>query len=164
MKVWKRLALATLLVGATLSCTAIAGAAVIREGKGAGRARLGQIDTTAATHLGLHSSPQLDDRYDTRTYVTHIGKRMRNGRYPAEMHSTAAHKVFQFTFNSASYATPKGIKAGSTESKLRAAYPSLRLKPGSVYNHYILGKRRPFTDFWVSNKTQRVYQIIVRSK
>jgi hypothetical protein len=31
------------------------------------------------------------------------------------------------------------------------------------FDHYILGWR-PYTDFWVLNKTQRVYQIIVRSK
>ncbi len=166
-KLWKRTALATLLVAAaTMLVTAAvaAAAAVIHEGEGAGKARLGQLDTTAASYLGIHGDPQLDDRYDTKVYVTYVGRQMKNRRYPCELHSTAAHKIFQFTFNSSAFATAKGIRVGSAEPRLVALYPSLRAKPGTVYNHYILGKKRPFTDFWVSNKTHRVYQIVIRSK
>jgi hypothetical protein len=87
----------------------------------------------------------------------------RGGRYPCEMLSDSAHLVFQFSFNSPVYVTAKSIKVGSSEAQLIAAYPGMKRSHTPKFNHYILGKR-PYTDFWVLNSSQRVYQVIVRSK
>ena len=139
-------------------------AVVIREGKGAGGALLGQIDTKAATFLGRHGSLQRDPNYGSRVvYWINFGTRIRDGRYPCEMASDAGHRVFQFSFNSAAYVTSRGVKVGSTEALLTAHYGRITRIHTTKFNHYIFGSR-PFTDFWVLNKTQRVYQIVVRSK
>lgn len=140
-----------------------AGAAVIHEGKGPGRARLGQIDTRAALYLGKHTGLQRDPNYGSRVvYLMSFGKK-RGGRYPCELLSSSTHRVFQFSFNSPAYVTAKGIKVGSRESQLTAAYAGMKRNHTTKFNHYIWGKR-PYTDFWILNSTQRVYQIIVRSK
>jgi hypothetical protein len=165
MKIWQRVVLmfalmATVLIFASEGMTAVA----IHEGKGAGKARLGQIDTTAATYLGRHGSLQRDPNYGSRVvYWIDFGGRMRDGRYPCEMASDAEHRVFQFSFNSAVYVTSRGIKVGSTEALLTARYSRMTSIHTTKFNHYILDGR-PFTDFWVLNKTRRVYQIVVRSK
>jgi hypothetical protein len=165
MKIGQRfsftIVLAMIVVLAFVSTAAAA--VVIHEGKGPGRARLGQIDTTAAHYLGTHTGLQRDPNYGSRVvYLISFGKRI-GGRYPCELLSDSKHRVFQFSFNSAAYVTGKGIKVGSTESKLKAAYAGLRRIHTPKFNHYVSGKR-PFTDFWVLNSTRRVYQIIVRSK
>lgn len=157
------LVLAATLVALVAVSTAT-GAAVVHEGKGPGRARLGQIDTKAAGYLGKHSALHRDPNYGSRVvYWMNFGKKLSDGRYPCEMLSNSAHRVFQFSFNSPSYVTSKGIKVGSSEAKLTAVYPGMKRVHTPKFNHYISGKR-PYTDFWVLNTTQRVYQIIVRSK
>jgi hypothetical protein len=161
----QRLSLATVFVAIlalALSSTAIA-AVVIHEGKGPGQARLGQIDTTAAQYLGKHTAWQRDNNYGSRVvYWAGFGK-MRGGRYPCELLSDAKHRVFQFSFNSSAYVTERGIKVGSSESRLETAYAGMKRVHTTKFDHYISG-RRPYTDFWVLNTTHRVYQIIVRSK
>jgi hypothetical protein len=137
---------------------------VIREGKGAGKARLGQIDTVAAAKLGRHGPLKRDPNYGSRiVYWIDFGKRLRDGRYPLEMASNAKHRVFQFSFNSSAYVTGKGIRVGSSETVLRARYKGMKRIHTGRFNHYVFG-RRPFTDFWVLNKTKRVYQIVLRAK
>jgi hypothetical protein len=139
-------------------------AVVIHEGEGPGRARLGQIDTKAASYLGKHTALQPDPNYGSRiVYLMSFGTKMRDGRYPCELLSDSKHHVFQFSFNSSTYVTGNGIEVGSSESKLAAAYAGIARIHTPKFNHYI-SSGRPYTDFWVLNKTQRVYQIIVRSK
>ena len=148
---------------AVLVVASMASAAVIHEGKGPGRARLGQIDTSAARFLGKHGGLQRDPNYGSRVvYLMNFGKK-KGGRYPCEMLSSSTHRVFQFSFNSPVYVTAKGIKVGSSEARLVAAYTGMKRSHTPKFNHYVWGKR-PYTDFLVLNKTQRVYQVIVRSK
>lgn len=155
--------IAAAAVAAVVVSTAVA-AVVIHEGKGAGKARLGQVDTVAAAYLGPHGPLQRDPNYGSRVvYWIDFGKRMGAGRYPCEMLSDASHRVFQLSFNTPAFRTAKGIAVGSREALLRARYPHLRLNHTTRFDHYVLG-RRPFTDFWVLNSTQRVYQIVLRSK
>jgi hypothetical protein len=165
MKIWQRVMLTIALMATVLIFVSEGIAAVVvREGKGAGKARLGQIDTTAATYLGRHGSLQRDPNYGSRVvYWIDFGGRMSDGRYPCEMASDAGHKVFQFSFNSAAYVTSRGIKVGSTEALLTARYSRMTTVHTTKFNHYILGGRA-FTVFWFLNKTRRVYQIVVRSK
>jgi len=146
-----------------LAVVSLAAGAVIREGAGVGKARLGQVDTAAAASLGKHTGLQRDPNYGSRVvYVIGFGKKS-GGRYPLEMLSSATHRIFQFSFNSSAYATARGIKVGSSEAKLVAAYSGMKRIHTPKFNHYIWG-RRPYTDFWVLNSSQRVYQVIVRSK
>lgn len=153
---------ATTLVALVIVSTAVA-ATVIHEDKGPGRARLGQIDTGAALFLGKHTGLQRDTNYGSRVvYLMSFGTK-KAGRYACEMLSNSNHRVFQFSFNSPAYVTAKGIKVGSSESQLTAVYAGMKRNHTTKFNHYILGKR-PYTDFWVLNSSQRVYQIIVRSK
>jgi hypothetical protein len=148
---------------AALTAASLAGAAIIHEGKGPGQARLGQIDTSAALLLGKHGGLQRDPNYGSRVvYVVDFGTK-KAGRFPCEMLSDSAHRVFQFAFNSPAYVTAKGIKVGSSEAALTAAYSGLRRTHTPKFDHYVWGKR-PYTDFWVLNSTRRVYQVIVRSK
>lgn len=146
-----------------LAVASLAAATVIHEGKGPGRARLGQIDTRAAGFIGKHGGLQRDPNYGSRVvYVMDVGTK-KGGRYACEMLSSSTHRVFQFSFNSPAYVTDKGIRVGSSETQLTAAYSGIKRNHTPKFNHYIWGKR-PYTDFWVLNSTQRVYQIIVRSK
>jgi hypothetical protein len=148
---------------AALTAASLASAAIIHEGKGPGQARLGQIDTSAALFLGKHTGLQRDPNYGSRVvYAVDFGTR-KAGRYPCEMLSDSAHRVFQFAFNSPVYVTARGIKVGSSEAALTAAYGGLKRTHTPKFDHYVWGKR-PYTDFWVLNSTQRVYQVIVRSK
>lgn len=166
MKIRDRLGIATVLaaiIGIVFASNAPA-AVVIHEGKGPGGARLGQIDTKAARYLGKHSVLHRDPNYGSRVvYWMNFGKKLSGGRYSCEMLSNSTHRVFQFSFNSSSYVTSKGIKVGSSEEKLTAAYVGMKRTHTPKFDHYVWGKR-PYTDFWVLNSTQRVYQIIVRSK
>jgi hypothetical protein len=166
MRIRQRLSFAiapAVFVALMFAATATA-AVVIHESKGPGGARLGQIDTAAARSLGKHTALQRDPNYGSRVvFWMSFGSPASGGRYPCEMLSDSRHRVFQFSFNSALYTTNKGVRVGSSESKLTAAYVGMKRVHTPKFNHYILGKR-PFTDFWVLNKTQRVYQIIVRSK
>ena len=166
MKVFQRLALAiaVTMVTASMLVSVAAAAIVIQVGKGAGKARLGQIDTRAAGYLGSHGQPQRDPNYGSRVvYLIDVGGKMGNGRYPCEILSNSSHEVFQFAFNSPAYVTEKGIRVGSSETELSARYAGMKRIHTTKFNHYVLGSR-PFTDFWVLNSTQRVYQIIVRLK
>jgi hypothetical protein len=165
MKIRQRLGF-TLAAAAivVLAFASVAAAVVIHEGKGPGLARLGQIDTVEARFLGTHTALQRDPNYGSRVvYWMSFGTRMGDGRYPCEMLSNSKHQVFQFSFNSSAYTTAKGVRVGSSELKLKAAYVGMTRIHTPKFNHYIWGKR-PFTDFWVLNTTQRVFQIIVRSK
>jgi hypothetical protein len=167
MRIWARLRLAIIpaAVTAAIFAATASAAIVIHEGKGPGGARLGQIDSKAAGFLGKNGGLQRDSNYGSRVvYWINFGAKMRDGRYPCEMLSDSRHRVFQFSFNSPAYVTGKGIKVGSSQAKLESAYAGLKRIHTPKFTHYILGKRRPFTDFWVLNKTQRVYQIIVRSR
>ncbi len=156
------LALVAGLVALAVASTATA-AVVIHENAGPGGARLGQIDAKAAAFLGMNGGLQRDPNYGSRVvYSMSFGKK-KNGRYPCEMLSNSAHRVFQFSFNSPIYVTSNGIKVGAGETQLTAAYPGMKRIHTPKFNHYVWGKR-PYTDFWVLNTTQRVYQIIVRSK
>lgn len=157
---------AILIASTAISLTLVSAAAavVIHEGKGASRARLGQTDSRAAGFLGRHGVSQRDPNYGSRiVYWIDFGKKMKDGRYPCEMASNAAHLVFQFSFNSPAYVTSKGVRVGSTEKVLTARYGQMKRIHTTKFNHYVLG-RRPFTDFWVLNKTGRVFQIVIRSK
>lgn len=158
---------AILIASTAISLTLVSAAAaavVIHEGKGAGRARLGQTDSRAAGFLGRHGVSQRDPNYGSRiVYWIDFGKKMKDGRYPCEMASNAARLVFQFSFNSSAYVTSKGVRVGSKEKVLTARYGQMKRIHTTKFNHYVLG-RRPFTDFWVLNKTGRVFQIVVRSK
>ena len=110
-----------------------------------------------------HGGLQRDPNYGSRVvYVVDFGTK-KAGRFPCEMLSDSAHRVFQFAFNSPAYVTAKGIKVGSSEAALTAAYSGLRRTHTPKFDHYVWGKR-PYTDFWVLNSTRRVYQVIVRSK
>ncbi len=164
MKIRQRLSFATVFVAITsLAFVSTATAVVIHEGKGPGRARIGQIDTTAARYLGKHTALQRDPNYGSRVvYWMSFGKKS-GGRYACELLSDSKHRVFQFSFNSSAYVTGAGIKVGSSESQLAAAYAGMKRIHTPKFNHYVSGGP-PYTDFWVLNKTQRVYQIIVRSK
>ena len=165
MKIRQRFSFSTVsiaIVALTFASTAMA-AVVIHEGKGPGRARLGQIDTKAARYLGKHTALQRDPNYGSSVvYWLSFGKKS-GGRYPCELLSDLKHRVFQFSFNSSAYVTGGGVKVGNSESRLEAAYAGMKRIHTPKFNHYVLGKR-PYTDFWVLNKTHRVYQIIVRSK
>lgn len=160
----QRTAILIALTAISLTLVSASAAAVaIKEGRGAGRARLGQLDTKAAGYLGRHGASQRDPNYGSRiVYWINFGKKT-NGRYPCEMASNAAHRVFQFSFNSSTYVTSKGVRVGSKEEALTARYGQMKRIHTTKFNHYVLGKR-PFTDFWVLNKTGRVFQIVVRSK
>ncbi|MGA9761060.1 MAG: hypothetical protein WBQ14_01375 [Gaiellaceae bacterium] len=163
MRMQRRFGLVVFAALVALAVSSVASATVIREGKGAGQARLGQIDTSVASLLGKHTGLQRDPNYGSRVvYVMDFGKK-KAGRYPCEMLSNSTHHVFQFAFNSPAYVTARGIKVGSSEAALTAAYSGMKRAHTPKFDHYILGKR-PYTDFWVLNSTRRVYQIIVRSK
>jgi hypothetical protein len=165
MKIPQRLsftAASVAIVALAFASTATA-AVVIHEGQGPGGARLGQIDTKAASYLGKHTALQRDPNYGSRVvYWMSFGSKS-GGRYACELLSDSRHRVFQFSFNSSAYVTGGGIKVGSSESQLVAAYAGIKRIHTPKFNHYISGGR-PYTDFWVLNTTQRVYQIIVRSK
>jgi hypothetical protein len=165
MKMRQRLTFAAVCFAITALVFVFAATAtvVIHEGQGPGRARLGQIDSKAAGYLGKHTTLQRDPNYGSRViYWISFGAK-RGGRYPCELLSDSKHRVFQFSFNSSTYVTAGGIRVGSSESQLQAAYIEAKRIHTPKFNHYISGKR-PYTDFWVLNTTHRVYQIIVRSK
>jgi hypothetical protein len=146
----------------TLTAASLAQAQVtVLEGKGVGKARLGMTDTTAAKYLGKHQPIRKDTDYGSRVvYVIYFGTKS-GGRFPLEMLSKANHKVFMFTCNASKYVTSKGVKVGSTESALKAAYGSkLKRVAQSIYNRYTLGTH-PYTRFWVKRSTKRVSQIFV---
>jgi hypothetical protein len=166
MKIGKRsrFAITAAAAAAMLFASGATAALVVHEGKGPGAARLGQLDSKAAGFLGKHGALQRDANYGSRVvYWINFGARMPGGRYPCEMLSDSQHRVFQFSFNSPAYVTAGGIRVGSSEAKLKAAYPLIASSRTPKFTHYVWGKR-PFTDFWVLNQTQRVYQIIVRAK
>ncbi len=152
---------ALVLVAATV---ATASAAVrIYEGKGVAAARLGMRDSTAASKIGKVTKSFRDTSYAGRVvYKYCFGRKMSSGRYPLEMYSDKARKVFQFTAYSGSYVTAKGIKVGSTRDALKEAYGDALVEhEGSVYKRYTLG-RAPATDFYV--KSGKVTSIVVRAR
>ncbi|MDZ4170199.1 MAG: hypothetical protein U1E26_11195 [Coriobacteriia bacterium] len=155
------IAIALMLVF-SLATTAVA-AVKIYEGKGVASARLGMRDSTAASKIGKVTKSYRDRSYAGRVVYRYcFGRKMKNGRYPLEMFSDKQRKVFQFSANTGSYVTTKGIKVGSTENALRKAYGSKLVKrDGSVYDRYTLGKA-PATDFYV--KGGKVSSIIVRAR
>lgn len=163
MKVLKRTVLIVVLAAlvAMLAAPAAQAKVRIREGKGVGKAKLGMVDKTAMKYLGKHKAMKRDPAYGSRVvYMVDFGKK-HGGRYALEMLSNANHRVFMFTCNTATYVTAKGIKVGSTESRLKAKYGS-RLKRFArpIYTWYKLGKH-PFTQFIVKKKTHKVFQIII---
>lgn len=153
------------VVAATVISVATPGAAAVRiyEGKGVASARLGMRDSTAASKLGKVTRQYRDRSYAGRVVYRYcFGRKLRSGRYPLEVFSDKARKVFQFTANSGAYVTAKGIKVGSTAQALQDAYGSkLTKNSGSVYTRYTLG-RAPATDFYV--KSGKVTSIVVRSR
>jgi hypothetical protein len=164
MNLRQRTAVLIAFTAISLFLVSTAAAVVIHEGRGAGRAQLGQTDSNAAKYLGPHGVLQRDPNYGSRiVYWIDFGKKLKDGRYPCEMASNAAHKVFQFSFNSSAYVTSKGVRVGTGEDVLTARYGQMKRIHTTRFNHYVLGMR-PFTDFWVLNQTGRVFQIVVRSK
>jgi hypothetical protein len=154
---------ATAFLIATLIAPATAQAATswIYVNKGVRGARLGMTETKASRYLGRARVKKRDNSYAGQVvYLRCFGTR-RGGKYALEMYSNSRHKVFAFVINGAGYKTKAGIRVGSSEAALTAAYgASLASNGGSVYNRYSLGGSKG-TDFYVSGGVVR--KIVVRS-
>ena len=149
------IALAAALV---LPAVALAGSKTIYPSKGIGSARLGMGDKKAAKYIGKIVKSGKDNNYPGQTvYYFYFGKKS-GGKYAIEMYSNKKHIVFGFVVNSSAYATAKGVKIGSTEAKLKSAYPSVTLVGGSTYTHYRLATN-PCTDFYCKGGKVRIIQI-----
>lgn len=149
------LALVAVLV---LPATALAANRTIYTGKGVSGAKLGMKDSTAAKKIGKVVKKGVDKNYPGQTvYVFYFGKKS-HGKYAVEMYSKKNHKVFAFVIRSSAYKTSKGIRVGSSEAALTAAYPTIVNQGGSVYTRYHLGGN-PGTDFQVQNGKVKIIQI-----
>jgi hypothetical protein len=157
----RALAVVVLVASLMAPTGAYAAAAKIYVNKGIKLARLGQLDTTAASRLGRVVLKKRDSSYAGRVvWVRYFGAK-RGGKYALEMYSNKSRKVFTFVVNHGTYTTVKGIRVGSSEAALTAAYgSSLTSNPGPVYNRYTLGGRVG-TDFYV--RGGKVTKIVVRS-
>jgi hypothetical protein len=155
--------LAAVVLAASLIAPAVAYAAPPRiyVNKGIKLARLGQSDTAAASRIGRVALKKRDSSYAGQVvWVRYFGAK-RGGKYQVEMYSNKSRKVFAFIVNHGTYTTMKGIRIGSSEAALTAAYgSSLKSNPGPVYNRYVLGGRTG-TDFYV--RGGKVTKIVVRS-
>ncbi len=155
------IAVAALTVSLLVPTGAYAATARINVNSGIKSARLGQRDTTAAGRIGRVVRKKRDSSYAGRVvWVRYFGRRS-GGKYALEMFSDKRHKVFAFVVNGTGYATTNGIRVGSSEAALTAAYGSaLSSSAGPVYTHYTLGGSKG-TDFYVAGG--QVTKIIVRS-
>jgi hypothetical protein len=154
---------ATVFLIATLVAPVTAQAATswIWVNRGVRSARLGMSETTASRYLGRVRVKKRDNSYAGQVvYLRCFGVR-RGGKYALQMYSNKRHKVFAFVINGTGYKTRAGIRVGSTEAALTAAYgTALTANPGPVYNRYALGGSKG-TDFYVSGGVVR--KIVVRS-
>jgi hypothetical protein len=154
---------ATVLLAATLVAPSTAQAATswVYVGSGVRSARLGMTDTKASRYLGRVRVKKRDNSYAGQVvYLRCFGPRS-GGKYALQMYSNRRRQVFAFVINGTGYKTRAGIRVGSSESTLMAAYgASLKANPGPVYNRYSLGGAKG-TDFYVSGGVVR--KIVVRS-
>ncbi|MDO8914915.1 MAG: hypothetical protein Q7W16_02380 [Coriobacteriia bacterium] len=159
-KLVRGLFVAALAVSMLAPTTAYAATARIYVNKGVKSARLGMYDTAAARRIGRVVLKKRDRSYAGRVvWVRYFGTK-RNGKYALELYSNKSRKVFAFVINRNTYATAKGIRVGSSEAALTAAYGTLlTANPGPVYNRYVLGGRSG-TDFYVRGGV--VTKIVVR--
>jgi len=138
---------------------------VLGSVRGVASAKLTYRDSRNASIIGRVTRSGRDTRYSGRVvYYYYFGtKSATSGRYPLEMFSNGSHNVFQFTINSASYPTSKGIRVGSSEAALKSAYASAGLTgpTGSTYRRYTIGPG-PFTDFYCKNG--KVTSIVMRTR
>jgi hypothetical protein len=154
---------ATAFLIATLVAPATAQAATswIYVNKGVRSARLGMTDTRASRYLGRVRVNKRDNSYAGQVVYLRCFGPKKGGKYALQMYSNRRHKVFAFVINGTGYKTKAGIRVGSSEAALTAAYgTALTSNPGPVYNRYALGGAKG-TDFYVSGGVVR--KIVVRS-
>lgn len=152
-----------------LPATAHAATLYIKPSTGIGPVTLGMKTRTAVSYMRALvplSASGRDTRYAGQTvYYYFFGKKLGTGRYQLEMYAkpySGVSRIFLFQVNSAYTgsrvcATTKGIRVGSTESALKAAYPTATRATGSAgWYVYTLGDVRP-TKFWVRyGKVQKI--------
>ncbi len=168
----RRLAIAAVL--ACMLCTAtVAYAATVSlyPGLGVGSARLGSLDSSAVTALKKAfalTGKGVDNNYaGQRVYYYYFGKALPHNRneaphYPVEMYANKSHRVFIFEVNSPTCVTGKGIRVGSTEAQLQAAYGStLKKRTTPTYYLYSSGTARNHTDYYVGKGTRRITRVLI---
>ncbi len=166
-----------LIVVCALSAASAAYAATIifYPGTGVGGARLGALDSSAVAALKKAIPLKVrrtDDNYagqlvyeyffGSSIYTTRAGKRVNTGHYPVEMYANRSHRVFIFEINSPSVVTSKGVRVGSTEAQLKAAYGStLKKRTTPTYYIYSSGGASNRTDFYVSKSTKKLARVLI---
>ena len=117
------------MFAAMLAVPATANAATLYVNKGVAKARLGMTDTKAAKKIGKVKKKVVDNDYNgagLTYYIRYFGKKS-HGHYSVVMYANNKHKVIAFAVNSKKYKTKKGVRVGSSVSKLSGVYGS-RLK------------------------------------
>ncbi len=163
----RRLAIAAVLLCTLCAATPTHAATVtFYPGRGVAGARLGALDSSAANALKKAfrlSTKGVDNNYaGQRVYYYFFGTRLRNKHYPVEMYANRSHRVFIFEVNTASCVTTKGIRVGSAEAQLKAAYGSaLKKRTTPTYYIYWSGGKANRTDFYVSRSTKKVSRVLI---
>jgi hypothetical protein len=167
MAKWQRIIGSVALALTTVTAAWAASPVIIHPGKAVAGVALGAPEASAVSQLsklmqGKPTEAGKDTEYEGQTvYYAFFGKKNADNLYPLQVYSDVHRKVFIFEINSDRFATPEGIRIGSTEAALTKAYGTqLKAgKKGRLYTKYTLGGRKG-TDFFVRN--QVVTQILIR--
>ncbi len=162
----RRLAITALLLGVIgTASVAYAATVVLYPGLGVSSARLGATDSSAVKILKrafVYSGRYTNRDYAQPVYEYRFGRKLGSGHYPVEMYAKKSHSVFLFEVNTPLCVTSRGVRVGSTEAQLKAAYgfkkPTMK---SSTYYIYSTGGRSNRTDYYVSRTTKKLTRVIV---